>query len=338
MGRREAYGTYAASWTPPSYTVDDRGKVVGGYHPPGRHNWGRWGEDDRRGTANLIGPEQLRNAAALVRRGRAFSLSHPVDATSPRFQGRPAPKHYFMMTGSDAVVGSPVNAGFEGFVWNDDCIDMALQSSTQWDGLAHVQVDDTLYNGFWAGSITAAGGSPAVGIGALNESFSGRGILLDVARSEGVERLEPGQVITPAMLERAVEAAGLAIEVGDIVLIRTGHVTQWASLVTEEEKNGFVFAAPGIGMAAADWLAERDVAAVVSDTTGLEVAPSEGDVQSPVHRFFLVDLGLTIGELWNLEELAEDCAQDGAYAFLLVAPPLYLPRAVGSPLNPTAIK
>src|SRR5947209_11858853 len=90
MGRREP-GTFAAEWTPPSYTVGGDGKVVGGYSPRKPNNWARWGEDDQRGTQNLIGPEQRVAAARLVCTGKVFSLALPIDATAPRLSSRPTP-------------------------------------------------------------------------------------------------------------------------------------------------------------------------------------------------------------------------------------------------------
>ena len=107
MGRDD-YASYAKSWSAPDYTVDDHGKVVGGYVPEGSNNWGRWGDDDQRGTQNLIGPDQRVRAASLVQSGKVFSLALPIDANGPRFHTRPAPLHWFLMTGSDQVVGSPI--------------------------------------------------------------------------------------------------------------------------------------------------------------------------------------------------------------------------------------
>jgi kynurenine formamidase len=338
MGRGERYGTFAKSWAPPTYTVDDDGKVVGGYRPSGASNWGRWGPDDRRGTANLTGETEVLRAAQLVRRGAVFSLTLPIDATAPRWPDRQPHKHYFSMTGSDQIVGSPLNENFEGFIWNDDAIDMSLQGSTQWDGLGHVGVQDALYNGFWSGNITALGGDSVLGIGHMRESFVGRGILLDLARHMKIDALAPGYVITPDLLAECASAQGVAVESGDIVILRTGHQPKWWGLTTEAERAEYWSSWPGVGIDAAHWRAERDVAAVTCDTVGFEVMPPETEIPYPVHQFLLVDIGMTIGEMWELEALAADCAQDGVYAFLLVAPPLNVTRAVGSPVNPIAIK
>jgi kynurenine formamidase len=341
MGRKE-FNSYSTDWTPPTYTVDERGKVVDGYTPIGRSNWGRWGDDDVRGTANLITPELILRAAGLVKRGQVFSLGLPLAEDTPRFPARPPAKHYITQSGSDAVVGSPTSAGdLHGFVSNDDAIDLPLQNATQWDGLAHVQTHDTLYNGWWAGNITAARGAEIMGIGNMRESFIGRGVLLDLARHAGVDSLEPGFVIGPELLDEVIAAQGVEVGSGDILLLRTGYLSRWWKLTTGAEKEAyFGDGEPGIGQGSIDWLADRDLAAIACDTVGLEVLPGEPDEvrKLPVHQALLVDLGLTIGELWDLDTLAEDCADDGVWEFLLVAPPMYIPRAVASAINPIAIK
>jgi len=314
-----------------------------GDYTPGEHNnWGRWGEDDRRGTANLIEPAAVVAAAGLVSTGRVFCLAHAIGRPdAPHSVVRDAPRHYFTATGTDSVAGHPAApATAPGFDFNDDAIDMPLQGSTQWDGLAHVQTQDTLYNGFWAGTVTATG-SKAVSIDHLRASFVGRGVLLDVARHLGVDGLVPGFRIEPALLDEVEAAQGVRVGAGDLLLIRTGHMRNWADLRTAGDREAFEHTpVPGLTGNCVPWLHERDVAALASDTRCVEVIPS-GDPDgrpAPLHVGCLVDLGLTLGELWALDELAADCAADGRYAFLLVAPPLNIAEAVGSPLNPIAIK
>jgi kynurenine formamidase len=341
VGRKQP-NTFSTDWKPPAYTVDERGKVVGGYTPTGVNNWGRWGEDDVRGTANLITPEVIVRAAGLVRRGEVFSLGLPLAEDTPRFPARPPAKHYLTQTGSDAVVGSPTSTGdLHGFVSNDDAIDLPLQNATQWDGLAHVQTHDTFYNGWWAGNVTAAQGASIMGIGHMRESFIGRGVLLDLAGHAGVDSLEPGFVIPPDMLDEVIAAQGVELRAGDMLLLRTGYLSRWWDLESVEDKAAyFSDGEPGIGQGSIGWLAGKDLAAIACDTVGLEVLPGEPDEarKLPVHQALLVDLGLTIGELWDLDRLAEDCREDRVWEFLLVAPPMYIPRAIASAINPVAIK
>ena len=343
MGRDEAGSYHPRKWTPPSYTVDDDGKVVGGYIPDGPNNWGRWGVHDKRGTTNLITPEIVAGAAQRVSKGVVFSLALAIDGNSPRWAGRPAPKHYFSMTGADGIAGLPYSAVEPGVAFADDYIDMALQASTQWDGFAHWSYQDSLYNGYWAGSITAAG-SAALEISALKEAFVGRGVLLDVGRHigrhVGDDVAPPSTAITPALLDEVVRSQGVEVRSGDIVIVRTGHLGRWYTLDTDADRQGWHSRQPGLSRSAVSWLHDRDIAALAIDNSGVEVVPHEDPVGAPhpIHRAALIDLGLPLGELWWLDDLAADCAADGVFECLLSAPPLNIPGAIGSVLNPIAIK
>lgn len=339
MGRQEP-GTYTRAWTPPDYTVDDQGKVVGGYEPSGPNNWGRWGDDDQQGTTNLLTPERLALAATLVQRGVVFSLALPIDADGPRFPTRAAPKHTFMQTGSDVVVGTPMNVVMPGFTYNDDAIDMPLQGSTQWDGLGHVVVEDSLYNGWWGGNVTALGGAATCGIEHQRAAMAGRGVLLDIARHLGVDRVEEGTAITPQMLDACADAQGVEVGQGDMLVLRTGDLLRWRDLESLDDRAAYFGSSPGLSRTAIQWLADKDLATVAADNVGIEVIPLEEPVERvfPIHQAGLVDLGLSFGEFWMLEDLAADCAEDGRWDFLLVAPPMHIPGAVGSPVNPYAIK
>jgi kynurenine formamidase len=323
------------------YQVGSDMKTQGAYVPSEPNNWGRWGAEDRRGTANMIDADAIRSAAALVRSGKVFSLAHPIGpATAPHSVIRPRARHYFSETGTDGVANHASNPFAPEFAFNDDRIDMALQGSTQWDGLAHVSSGHTLYNGFWAGTVTARG-STELSIDALRASFVGRGVLLDVARRLDVEALEPGFRIEPELLEQVRAAEGVDVTRGDILLIRTGYMSRWHELRSDADRERFEHApVPGLTGACVPWLHQREIAALVSDTRCVEVIPSgdPGGRPAPLHVACLVDLGLTLGELWALDELAADCAEDGCWEFLLVAPPLNIAGAVGSPLNPIALK
>ncbi len=339
MGRDD-YARYARHWAAPDYAVDENGKVVGGYVPEGPNNWGRWGDDDQLGTQNLIGPHQRIRAASMVRSGKVFSLALPIDASGPRFHTRPAPLHWFLMSGSDQVVGSPYSEADPDFQWNDDMFQMPLQGSTQWDGFGHVMYRDTLYNGYWAGNVTAYGGASVLGIENHRESFVGRAVLLDLARSQQQDPLGTATVIDSAMLERCVERQGCSVEPGDIVLIRTGYLARWDPSFGPDQQEQYFGGSPGLGVDALDWCDRNDISAVAADTIGVEVlVPEDPEARRyPVHCGALVDRGLPLGEFWVLDELAADCADDGRYEFMLVAPPLNIPGAVGSPINPIAIK
>ncbi len=339
MGRTKP-GDYATSWKAPDYTVDDRGKVVGGYTPREPNNWGRWGEDDQRGTQNLIGPEQRVAAAQLVKTGKIFALGLPLTPDAPVWPPRPAPQRLATMTGSDAVVGSPANAPAPGFQWGDDILTVATHGSTHWDGLGHAMCEDSLYNGFWAGNVTALAGCGVLGIEQQRDCFVGRGVLVDVARHQGVEACPPRQVITPQMLDDALAAEGIELRSGDILLVRTGHLARWWTRPADQTPMNYFVNSPGISRDAAPWLHEHGISALAADTIGVEpLIPEDSDERVfPLHVACLVDQGLTLGELWVLDDLAADCAADGAYEFLLAAQPLNLPGGMGSPINPIALK
>ena len=339
MGRTQP-GDYATSWKAPDYTVDDRGKVVGGYTPREPNNWGRWGEDDQRGTQNLIGPEQRVAAAQLVKTGKIFALGLPLTPDAPVWPPRPAPQRLATMTGSDAVVGSPANAPAPGFQWSDDILTVATHGSTHWDGLGHAMCEDSLYNGFWAGNVTALAGCGVLGIEQQRDCFVGRGVLVDVARHQGIEACPARQVITPLMLDDALAAQGIELRSGDMLLVRTGHLARWWTRPADQTPMNYFVNSPGISRDAAPWLHEHGISALAADTIGVEpLIPEDSDERVfPLHVATLVDQGLTLGELWVLDDLAADCAADGAYEFLLAAQPLNLPGGMGSPINPIALK
>lgn len=294
-------------------------------------NWGRWGADDERGTINFITPAVVRRAAACVKRGQVFSLGLSFGADGPQIGqgGRVNPIHLM------SAVSGGINADPDGFRYADDFVIMPLQCATQWDSLAHVHYGGQLYNGFPAATITPAGAArnsiDKVGVGIVS-----RGVLLDVARAAGVDRLPAGRVITPADLDAAERAQNTRVEAGDVLLVRTGHLQVFKQ---DGDRVGYMRQMPGLGIACVEWLHARQVAAVATDTNAVEVIPFEDPTTPlPVHLLCIRDMGLTLGEMFDLEELAADCANDGMWEFLFSAPPLKVTGAVGSPLNPLAVK
>jgi kynurenine formamidase len=295
-------------------------------------NWGRWDADgvkDERGTTNLLTPERVAAAARLVRDGRIFDLGIPFGKGGPQpGGGRINPVLMLSETGADQ--------DFPGaFHYADDYVFMPLQSASQWDGLAHVFYDDHLYNGFPASSVTPHG-TLANSIEKQAKGIAGRGVLIDVARYRGVDWLPLGEVITPEDLDGALAAQGVELVGGDVVAVRTGWRRKF---LTDLDPAGFMAGEPGLGIDCCEWLHSHDVAAVCSDNWAIEVLPGEipGE-QMPVHMVLIRDMGMTLGEILDFEELAEDCAADGRYDFFLTAPPIKFRRALGSPINPLAIK
>jgi kynurenine formamidase len=297
-------------------------------------NWGRWGDDDEIGTLNLIDGEAVRRGAAAVRTGNRFSLAVRLDQHSPQvgsIPGRINPLHAMV------AINRQYQGTLDGFCTSDDIVTMGLQAATHWDALSHVSYGGKLYNGFPASSITAETGATRCGISRIPTLVS-RGVLLDVARALGRERLEGGYGITPNALDAALALAGdgVTIEPGDVVLVRTGNMQLFRSRDRQTYTAG---AQPGLTMATVQWFRDRDVAAVATDTVSFEVYPGErDDVLFPVHLLHLRDMGLTQGQNFDLEALSVDCDGDGVYEFLLEASPLPFTGAVGSPVNPVAIK
>ncbi len=294
-------------------------------------NWGRWGDDDQRGTLNFITPEAVRRGVAAVRRGVTFSLAIPYDEDGPQtgvIPGRINPKHTMIMA------NAPFTGDPRDFTTSDDVFEMGAQAATHWDALAHVGYEGLLYNDTPDSVVTHDGGAARLGIEQYGPIVT-RGVLLDIARLHGVEYFDDAYVINGDDLATAERQAGLSVEPGDILLVHTGQM-EW---LRRGDKRRFNDPSPGIGVGAIEYLHDKQVAAVATDTLVFEVWPSEDPaVLLPVHMIDLRDMGLVQGQLWYLDELAADCAADGVFQFLLAATPLPITRGVGGPVAPTATK
>jgi kynurenine formamidase len=213
---------------------------------------------------------------------------------------------------------------------------MPLQCVTQWDSLAHVFYQGKMYNGYDASLVTSQGAAKN-SIDKTKDKIVGRGVLLDVARYKGVKALDEGYAITVEDLEGTAAAQQVDIRSGDLLLTRTGHLSRYLDKGSWDHLD--LDNSPGVSVYAAPWLHAKEIAAIGSDTYAVEVRPSEiPPFRSPFHCCAIPNMGLTLGEIFYLEELAEDCARDGRYAFLLVAPPLPVTHAVGTRINPYAMK
>ncbi|MFE4724565.1 cyclase family protein [Microbacterium sp. NPDC056736] len=303
-------------------------------------NWGRWGQDDVLGTLNFIDEAKRTEAAALVRSGEAISLAQAFDTNGPQkgWRRRTNPVHTMTDTGTDAERG---NQGFpHGIGGADDVIAMPLQCSTQWDGLGHIFDHGNAWNGRRAGDVVTSDGDLVTGIEHAASVIVSRGVLLDVGRhlSPATGELADGYAITVADLEATIAAQGESSRVGrgDIVLVRTGQYARTRRDGWGDYAGG---PAPGLSLTTAGWLHRSEIAAIATDTWGFEVRPNEFDAPAfqPLHQVVIPNMGLTIGEMWNLDALADACARGGRYDFLLSAAPLPITGAVGSPINPIAI-
>jgi len=300
-------------------------------------NWGRWSDDDERGTLNFITPGCILNACAQPRSGRVVSCALPFDQKGPQsgVGGRHNPIHTMLADAGDALAGAQDHLP-GGFRYADDAISMPLQCGTQWDALAHVYYDGQMYNGRDIRLVTSSG-ARANSIDKLKHDVVGRGVLLDLPKVKRCRWLDDGTPIMPEDLDACAEALGVTIESGDILLVRTGMMTR---CLEEQSWAGYCAGpAPGLSLYCARWLFDREIAAVATDTWGLEVRPNEThDCFQPLHMVSIRNTGMTFGEIFFLDDLAAACAEDGNYSFLFVGAPLPITGAVGSPLNPLAIK
>ncbi|MCA1833334.1 MAG: cyclase family protein [Actinomycetota bacterium] len=294
------------------------------------NNWGRWGHEDEIGTLNFITDDVVLRARDCIKKGKRFSLALPLSSDGPQIgaiPGRVNPSRTMVS------LNRQLSRDPDGARTSDDVVYMGLQCATHWDSLAHMSYRGVLYNEFPASSIDEDGAARC-GVDKYKTLVT-RGVLLDVARVKGVDRLEPGYAITPEDLSGAEAEASVRVGEGDIVLLRTGQM----QLLKGGDKQAYTAPAPGPGMAAAEWFHDRDVAAVATDNLTFEVYPAEmKGLRYPVHLLHLVEMGMTQGQNFDLDELAADCAADGVYEFFLDASPQPFIRGLGSPVNPVAIK
>ncbi|MGQ0683451.1 cyclase family protein [Bradyrhizobium sp.] len=325
--------------------------------PPGS-NWGDFGDDDQLGRLNLITAEKVRQGVAEVKEGRSFCLSLPLDypggrALAPhRFppelrpterNGRPFFNYSFMHEGACYCdVGS------------DDAVLLCTQYSTQWDSLAHIgQLFDAdgdgepelvYYNGFRAGADVIEPSArnaarPATALGIENMAAAcvqGRGVMVDLFRSFGRDR----HLVGYDDLMQILDVDHVTVESGDILCLHTG----FADLVLEMGRNPDAAtlhrscaALDGTDERLLRWISDSDIAAIAADNYAVEALPSRGDGKrpfAPLHAHCLFKLGIHLGELWHLGPLNTWLRDHGRNRFLLTAPPLRLPGAVGSPVTP----
>jgi len=314
-------------------------------------NWGRWGAGDQLGTLNLITAEKVKQAAGLVRQGKIFPLGINFDAYGP--QGahgfRRNPIHVMTVDGGDSEMAAHLK-GWGGateammvHLWengpmrfNDDFIMMPLQAGTQWDALSHVYYDGRMYNDVPSGAVTSFGATKNSIDQVDVKGIVSRGVLLDVAQHRGVPHLPPNTAIAPEELDEVARAEKITISSGDIVLVRTGW---WPTFLASRDGEAWTAGSPGVSWRCAEWLHRHECAAIACDNIAVEASAAEvPDVLLAFHLLCIRDMGMMLGEMWDLEALSRDCAADGIYEFQLVAPPLRVTGAVGSPINPIALK
>lgn len=269
----------------------------------------RYGPDDEIGSLNEITPKKIVEAARLVREGTIYDLGRVLHAEVPHFPGR-----FWQQTlVSNAHLANPGRPG--GMMggwgknevnWIIELVTGTLQIGTQLDGLNHLQIGDRFYNGHRVRDIVADWGTTKLGIETVPPIVT-RGVLIDVPRYRGVERLEAGQVIGLDDLEGALRAQGVAVGPGDVVLFHTGWGSLW------EDPEGFNEGEPGVGMAVGAWLVEQRIALTGADTWSFGAVPSE----DPDRPFLVPQVLNAKYGLFVMENLAtEVLAEAGVYEFM----------------------
>ena len=284
-------------------------------------NWGRWGDDDRLGTLNLITSEKRKAAAALVVDGVAVSLALDLNKVADDLNTNPF--RHVVSTGEfggHQVAGDEYAVSYHGF------------AHSHMDGLPHFAHNGMLYNGVPFDAITPESAGE-LGIHNAKLGLFTRGVLVDLPRMRGVDFLEPGTAITAEDLEAWEAESGVTVGSGDVLLVRTGR---WERVRQLGQWN-FLEAAAGMHASVAKWLKARDVAVIGCDGVN-DVMPSgvEG-LANPLHQLVLVGLGMPILDNLNLDDVAAEAAERGRWTFLLAAAPLRVPGGTGSPLNPLAV-
>jgi kynurenine formamidase len=248
--------------------------------------------------------------------------------------GRINPVHTMLRTGTDAYSGVLDHRGIRAA---DDMVVMPLQCGTQWDGLGHVFYENNMWNGYDCREVTTAGAQKC-GIEKTKNRMVGRGVFLDVPRALGMDVLPDGHAITTAELDLTARKQNVEFKRGDFIVVRTG---QMEAKLKAKSWDGYPGGdAPGFSFETLGWIQRTQLAALASDTWGCEVRPNETEpgINQPWHWITIPIMGMTMGEIFYVAELAKDCAEDGVYEFMFVAPAIPITGAVGSPTNPLAIK
>ena len=342
---------------------------------PDGSTWGDWGDDDELGRINLLTPEKVLQGVREVEAGISFCLSLPLDypggtsLNQRRYPPRLAPTEDMQGnpdTFYNVLMRDMREGGRGGFkdVWADDTVTLSLQYSTQWDALAHVGrefdadgdgvEEPVYYNGYRAG-VDLVGPKPdAAGDGGRHLCFAhhlglehmafhgvqGRGVLVDFVRHFGHE----WRGVDRKTLEAIMAEDGVVVEPGDMLLIHTGFATkvlEWNRVPDPVEIHQMCTYLDAHDEAMLDWIAESQISALIADNYAVEGMVTRRPHERlhtllPIHHTCLFRLGIPLGELWYLHELATWLREHNRSRFLLTAPPLRLPGAVGSPVTPVA--
>ncbi|MHA6766975.1 cyclase family protein [Sphingobium ummariense] len=302
-------------------------------------NWGKWGADDEVGSLNYLTSLEVIRGVGMVRSGKVFTLQVPMGAPEgdPIWPGRRTAQRVNVMDHSHYQCGKGPH--FPGELhYADDMMIMYLQGSTQYDALGHVWYDDQIYNGFEA-ETTTGGMTKASVLPIAEKGVVGRGVLIDMARYRLKNVLDRGETFDHEDLMAAAAQQGVEIKKHDILIIRTGFIGSFYTMPSDNFYDNFV--EPGLTYSPelVSWFKDMEIPNLVTDTIANEVTidPVSG-IALPLHSALMRNLGVAFTEITILDELADDCAADGQWAFLYVAAPLKVVGGSGAPVNPVVIK
>ncbi len=301
-------------------------------------NWGRWGDEDELGTLNLVSAAKRIAAAELVRTGITVSCSWDIGGDPPADQPFGGPQRFMIATGqgiNDAHriapwgrEGDRASGALEhiGLVYHGHTV-------THVDGLSHIFWDGRMYNGRPAEHVTSAFGATHHAITALRNGVITRGVLLDVARTRGVDWLEPGEPVFPEDLEACEQQHGALVEEGDVIMLRTGYGRKVRDKGADEVAR---VGRAGWHASCLPWFRERGVAMIACDTAQDAIPSGYKAFRSPIHAVGIVAMGLWLIDNCDLEQLSRTTEELGRWDFLFTLAPLRWVGATGSPANPLA--
>jgi kynurenine formamidase len=302
-------------------------------------NWGRWGAGDERGTLNLVTDARRAHAARLVRRGHVVSCAWDIDTGHrPDDIGAP-PQRYMLGTGQG--LADPARVQPKGAVAGDrqagasEFLGMAYHGFriTHLDALSHISWDARMYNDRPAELVTVSHGATALDVRAAREGIATRGVLVDAARHRGAPWLEPGDFVTPDVVEAILATAGLRAEEGDALFLRTGYGRK----LRERGPDAIGAGHAGWHAACLPWLHHNGVALIAADNSVDAVPSGYPHLRTPVHAIGIAAMGLWLIDNCDLEALAQTCEEAGTYEFQLIVAALPFAGATGSPVNPICL-